>query len=295
MASAVGPATSGPGIGSAVGAFVGRHPLATYVVLALALTWGVVVALVGPDGLPATPDGRTLVGLGMLAGPGAAGLLVTGLVSGRSGLRALLARLLVWRVGWRWYAFALATAPLLTVGVALALSLRSPEFRPAIAATGDPLAVVLTGLAAGLLVGACEELGWTGFAVPWLRRRRGAVATGLVVGVVWGAWHFVLFWERDSFSGALPLALLLARLFAWLPAYRLLLVWVHDRTGSLPLVMLMHASLAATQLVVEPPAPAGALLTSILAWSAALWVLVLVVALVGARGSRRGRRAVAGI
>jgi len=78
------------------------------------------------------------IGLIMLAGPSLAGLLLAGVFSGRAGLSKMLVRLLTWRVSWRWYAVALLTAPLLTVGAGVALSLRSPEFLPVIAITGDP-------------------------------------------------------------------------------------------------------------------------------------------------------------
>jgi hypothetical protein len=40
-------------------------------------------------------------------------------------------------------------------------------------------------------VGFFEELGWTGFATPRLRLRHGFLATGLIVGVPWGAWHLL--------------------------------------------------------------------------------------------------------
>ena len=103
-------------------------------------------------------------------------------------------------MSWRWYAVALLTAPLLTVAAGVALSLRSPELLPVIAITGDPFAVLVLALASGLLIAICEELGWTGFAIPQLRRRYGIIATGLTLGLMWGAWHFVLFWEAESFS-----------------------------------------------------------------------------------------------
>jgi len=214
----------------------------------------------------------------MLAGPSVAGLLMISLVSGRAGLREVLARLLNWRVGWRWYAVALLTAPFLMMAVSLALSLLSPEFLPAVFMTSDK-APLLSGLAAGLIVGVFEELGWTGFAIPRMRRRYGVLSTGLLVGVLWGAWHFIMFWEPGSFSGALPLAVLLVRLFSWLPAYRVLMVWVYDRTGSLLVAMLMHGSLTATQLILMPlPASGMSVLTSILALAAAYWLVVAIIA-----------------
>jgi hypothetical protein len=89
-----------------------------------------------------------------------------------------------------------------------------------------------------------------------------------------------MFWEPGSFSGALPLAVLLVRLFSWLPAYRVLMVWVYDRTGSLLVAMLMHASLVASQLILMPlPLSAVPLLISILAWAAALWIVVAMIVL----------------
>jgi hypothetical protein len=99
------------------------------------------------------------------------------------------------------------------------------------------------------------------------------------VGVVWGAWYFPLFWERDSFSAALPLALLLVRLFSWLPAYRVLMVLVHDRTGSLLVTMLMHVSLTATSMIVfSAGLSVVQSLTSILVSAVAWWLIVAAVA-----------------
>ena len=138
------------------------------------------------------------------------------------------------------------------------------------------------GIAVGLVVGILEELGWTGFAIHRLRLRYGVLATGLIVGVLWGAWHFPLFfWGSDTYSGGLPPALVLAvQLFSFLPAFRVLMVWVYDRTGSLLVAMLMHASQVVCTLSLAPLAIAGVpLVTSDLVFAAALWVVVAAVAL----------------
>jgi hypothetical protein len=179
----------------AVKAFIIRHPVRTYFVLAFAVSWAGVLFVVGPGGLPTTIERLMTIGpavyVAMLAGPSVAGLLMTALVSGRAGLREVLARLLTWRVGGRWYAVALLTAPLLVMTVSLALSLLSPEFLPAIFMTNDKPPLLLSGLAAGLAVGIFEELGWTKFAIPRMRQRCRVLGTGLLVGALWGAWHFI--------------------------------------------------------------------------------------------------------
>ena len=183
---------------TAIEAFVTRHPVRIYFALAFAVSWAGVLFVVGPGGIPTTVEHLMTIGpamyVAMLAGPSVAGLLMTSLVSGRAGLREVLARLLKWRVGWRWYAVALLTAPFLVMTVSLALSVLSAEFLPAIFMTNDKAPLLLSGLAAGLIVGIFEELGWTGFAIPRMRRRYGVLSTrasrGGPVGSV--ALHHVL-------------------------------------------------------------------------------------------------------
>jgi len=63
-----------------------------------------------------------------------------------------------------------------------------------------------------------------------------------------------------------------------LPVYRVLMVWVYDRTGSLLVAMLMHASLSASTLILQPLATGGPYLTWNLVLAAALWAVVAVVA-----------------
>jgi membrane protease YdiL (CAAX protease family) len=273
-------------------AFIKRHPVLAYFVLAFTISWGGILLVIGgPGAIPGTSEQveslSLFVMLAWFAGPSIAGVLLTGLVGGKAGLRELLTRLLRWRVDIHWYAVALLTAPLLFMAVLLLLSLLSPEFLPGILTTSDKASLLLFGISYGLIGGGfLEELGWTGFAVPRLRLRYGVLATGLIVGVLWGAYHFsVIFWMSRSTFGGIPLAVFLTvrgidLLVGQLAAYRVLMVWVYDRTGgSLLVAMLMHASLSASMLILGPLALAGAsFLTYILVSSAAAWVVVAAVA-----------------
>jgi uncharacterized protein len=267
-------------------AFIKRHPVLTFYALAFAISWGGILIVVGgPGGYPGIPEQVSrlflVVMLVWFAGPSLASLLMTGLVDGRAGFRELLSRLLKWRVGARWYAVALLTAPLVYVAISFALALTSPVFLPNILTTSDKATLLLMGVTYGLIGGGfCEELGWTGFAVPRLRQRYGVLTTGLIVGVLWGVYHFSVIYWSSSPSGALPLAILLAQLLAWMPAYRVLMVWVYDRTGSLLVAMLMHASLSSGMFILTSTAISGVpLLTWLLALAAVLWVIVAVVAM----------------
>ncbi len=270
-------------------AFIKRHALPAYFALTFAISWGAVLVVIGgPGGLRGTTAQSDplfpFVYLAMLAGPSVAGILLTGLVDGRAGLRELMGQLLEWHLDARWYAVALLTAPLLMTATLLTLSLASPTFLPGILTSPDRASFLLFGIAVGLGAGCFEELGWTGFAVPRLRGRYGVLTTGLIAGGLWGAWHLlVVVWGIGSSAGTLPLALFVPLdLFSFLPAYRVLMVWLYDRTGSLLVAMLMHASLTASMLILGPLAiSGGTLLTYELVFAAALWVVVAAVAVTG--------------
>jgi membrane protease YdiL (CAAX protease family) len=276
----------------AIRTFAQSHPLLSFYALAFAITWGGLIVVVGGPGeilgSPEALDTRFgLVLLAWLAGPSVASILMTGLVHGKVGLRDLFARMRRWRVGARWYAVALLTAPLLSLAVLLALSLISSEYLPTILTTTDKLSLLLLGIVGTFVGGIFEELGWTGFATPTLLRsmRYGVLSTGLIVGVLWGVAHLPLYYWGASgdLSGALLAAVVAANVLAWFPPYRVLMVWVYERTnGSLLLAMLMHASLIAfwTNLT-----PLVTILTGMplviyyLVFTAALWVVIGMVAL----------------
>jgi hypothetical protein len=288
-----------------VAALIRRHPMPVYFALAFAISWGGVLLVIGPAGIPGTMEETEtlfpIVFLAMLAGPSVAGILLIGLAQGRTGLRELLSRFLRWRVSAGWYAVALLTAPVSLTAVHLTLSLISSAVIPSVVTSQHKASVLLFGLAVGLAAGFFEELGWTGFAVPRMRLRYSLLVTGLTVGSLWGAWHFLVnVWASGTASGTLSPALFLSvvtfnLLAGALPAYRVLMVWVYDRTGSLLVAMLMHASLTASVLILRPQGISGLpLLTYELGQAAALWVVVAVVARVLTTTSRPLPRAAGG-
>jgi membrane protease YdiL (CAAX protease family) len=287
-------------------AFLRRHPSASYFALAFALSWGGVLAVVAPGPIPAPPQQAqrlfTFVYLAMLIGPAVAGIALTAVVAGPRGVRDFRERLLRWRVATRWYAVALFTAPLLLLGTLVILLPLSREFVPAIltqgAAVSGPVratsatSFLLLGLGVGIGAGFFEELGWTGFAVPSVRSKRGIVSTGLFVGVMWGAWHFLaILWGSAGAFGSVPIPVyLLVALFSFLPPYRVLMVWVYDRTQSLLIAVLMHASLTASMVILGPPVSGSALLTHDLTFAGALWVVVAGVAVLRIRAAHEPSR-----
>jgi membrane protease YdiL (CAAX protease family) len=253
----------------------------SFYVLAFAIAWlGMFLVIGGPTAFPGSTEQVERLFLAVMltwfAGPSIASLLLTVLLDGWAGLRQLFARMTKWRVHVGWYGVALLCAPLVSIAVSMALSLTSPAFLPNILTTGDKAGLLAMAIAYSLIGGGLlEELGWTGFAVPRLLPRHGILVTGLIVGVLWGAYHFsVIYWSSGTI-GVLPLAVLAAQLFAWLPAFRVLMVWVYERTHSLLLAMLMHAAATASMFILQPMSATGlTLLAFILAYGAAFWLLV---------------------
>ncbi|NLP10450.1 CPBP family intramembrane metalloprotease [bacterium] len=270
--------------------FLTKHPVRTYFALTITLSWSGLL-MVGGAGLVAgsnwQTDPRFLPAIQtMLLGPPVTGILCTILFSGTAGLRDLLVRLIRWRVHVRWYAVALLGAPLVQGSVLMALSLSSPVYLPAIVNASDRAALLLPAIAYGLLGGLVEELGWTGFAIPRLRTRFGVLTTGIIVGVVWGVWHMLQMWwvGSTSFDGVsagifLPVYFLTA--IAALTAYRVLMVWVYDRTASVLIAVLMHGSyIICTLFVFAPPTTGMPFLLYSVAFVVVLWLAVGVAAAV---------------
>ena len=185
-----------------------------------------------------------------------------------------------WRVASKWYAAAILTPLLSVFGTLFTLSLFSSAFIPGVLTTGDKVSLVTFAVMVGLIGAFCEETGWTGFAIPHLRKRYSIFATGLLMGILWGAWHFLsnLFGASIS-AGTLPLTFFMSViLFSFLPPFRVLMVWIYDNTKSLLLTIVMHSSLIIFWLIATPTGIAGENLAIwYIVWAVVLWVIVGVI------------------
>jgi membrane protease YdiL (CAAX protease family) len=228
---------------------------------------------------PDTPPGlgaNALVLLGTFA-PALVALALTARAEGRDGVRALLGRLFRWKVGARWYAFAL----LYMIGVKLfvaVLARLSTGAWPSFGAT--PFARLIAATLFSTVVGgqAGEEIGWRGYALPRLAARLGLGGASLVLGVIWALWHLPVFYLRgaDTFGQSFPAYLL------QVVAMSVAMAWLYGRTnGSLTLTMLMHAAINNTKDIVPSVAraPANPLRpeASLTSWLglAVLWAIAL--------------------
>jgi hypothetical protein len=97
-----------------------------------------------------------------------------------------------------------------------------------------------------------------------------------MLGVIWGAWHFLaVLWGSAGAFGTVPVPLFIAvSLFSTLPPYRVLMTFVYDRTRSLPVAMLMHASLTSSMLIIAPQLTGSSLVAWDVAFAAVAWIAV---------------------
>ena len=275
-----------------------KYPVACYFALAIAISWGAVLAVILPGSLQPPPEEANrlfpFVYLAMLTGPTIAGLLMTWISGGASGFRALWERLLKWRVAGRWYLIALLTAPAVLLATLLVLLQQPTDFTPAFLHTGgfgpisasSPIVFFLMSFAIGIGAGLFEEIGWTGFAVPRLMRR--GTSEILFLGFIWGLWHFLpTWWGSDGSFGTASVSLfMLVALFSFLPPYRILMVRVYEKTESLLIAVLMHAGLTSSMLIM------GAAVTGVdsviynLVFGGLLWGVVALVSVLRLRHGR---------
>ncbi|HEX6304538.1 MAG TPA: type II CAAX endopeptidase family protein [Anaerolineales bacterium] len=220
-------------------ALVKKYPALSMFVLAL--IFGSVVSLaIATDRLP--PEAAQL---GALSSSLAAIVLV--IIEGRrGGLRDLLGRFLIWRVGLQWWAIALFFAVIPSVAAVYLFSLLGG---PPVDWGGLPplYSIVPTFILLTIAAGIGEEFGWRGFLLPRLQTRHNALVSSLIIGVMWAIWHIPQYFIQGTFQhdlqsqgGLLP-AVLSFSLFVIVSS--IWFTWIFNNTrGSVLLAAVMHGA-----------------------------------------------------
>lgn len=178
------------------------------------------------------------------AGPMVAALAVTLRFRGIAGVAELLRRVVRWRIGPHWF-FVAAFLPLIPQWLGLWTWSR---------VTGNPIHLVpwadyavswLQITAISTLFFITEELGWRGFWLPRALARTSWLRAALLVGLVWGIWHYP-FWLTASWAMTGDLgqsALMACASTGRAIALSVMLTWVFRNTrGSVLPAMLFHGA-----------------------------------------------------
>jgi membrane protease YdiL (CAAX protease family) len=206
---------------------VRKHPLIAFFVLAYLLTWWIYPLL----------KFSPLLGIFGLFGPALAAIIMAAVTEGKAGVKALLSRVVLWRVSLPWYVVALGLPTVLSIATAaLAYLLGTTEFIRVGALT--PIELVLFMAIVG------EELGWRGYALPRLLEKRSPLTASVILGVLWGLWHIPTFLVPGTPQYGLPMSA-----FVLLTVeYSILMTWVFLHTrGSVLIATLFHGAINLSQ------------------------------------------------
>jgi membrane protease YdiL (CAAX protease family) len=266
-----------------------KRPLLAFFALVHAVAWacfmaaGAIARGSADSGSGLPPLAAALVFLGAIS-PSLVALALTARAAGRAATRALVEPIFRWRVGLRWYAFAVGFIPAIELSVALLHRLATGAWPP----FGETAWYVMAAaIPISTWVQAGEEIGWRGYALPRLTERFGLPLASVILGVVWAGWHLPLFFLEGSstFGQSFPLYLL------QVTALSVAMAWLYWRTGgSLLLVMLLHAAVNNTKDIV-PSAEAGATYPWALSASPVAWLTVALLWLAGGLFLLQMRRA----
>jgi len=232
-----------------------RHPLISFFVMAYAISWTYVIVFLVVWPLPDT----IVTDTPELLGPIVAGFVMTAVMSGRTGVRQLLRRFVMWRVRGVWYLYALLGIPALYfIGVALVPGALGSFKVPSLTVSllYPVLFLVVLVLDGPLL----EEPGWRGFALPRLQARWGALLGAVILGVMWAGWHAPQYFTKTfaAANGGLSVSGVIVFLLA-VVSFSVLITWAFNHTGgSLLIAILIHTAINFTQGLTSDLFPAAA-------------------------------------
>jgi membrane protease YdiL (CAAX protease family) len=233
--------------GAAREGLLARHPLVFFFIIAYAGSWLVELPYLrfagGARLLPFSWPVPFAVSatVAPFAGPFLAALIMAGVTEGRAGIGRLLRRIVRWRVGLRWYLFAIVGIPAIVVLGAIVLPGVLASFQ-APAVSWAPTYLVSFVVAFFIAGPLGEEPGWRGFALPRLERLYGPLVGTLILAPLHVLWHLPLFWLPQW---ATPRDTILD--LAWYAlsgiALTFIYTWLFNNTkGSVLLAVLAHTS-----------------------------------------------------
>ncbi|MFB1042379.1 CPBP family glutamic-type intramembrane protease [Streptomyces chrestomyceticus] len=189
---------------------------------------------------------------------------------GGRGVRRLLRRTVSVRGAARpgcWALSVLLIPALFLVTYGLLSAAGAPPTGPHSPLASVPLLLVLYAVAA-----AAEEAGWTGYLLEPLREWWGTLGAGLVIGLVWAAWHVVAYaqagrsaaWTAGQVLGSVAVRVLMVRLYDSSGGVVLTAVVVHTAINVVESVFPGYTEHAAPALVLGAAASLTAALVTFL-------------------------------
>jgi membrane protease YdiL (CAAX protease family) len=256
-------------------AFIKRNPLISMYIIMFTIAWAVMVPqALYSQGLISAP---LPVWLELLTGwaPGIAAVIVASIVAGRAGVRELLGRFRVWRVGALWYLVAFFMLAALILG-GIGLHVLFGGAMPVIPAAGVSFPNIALSfiilIVAGVLINT-EEIAWRGFALPRLQAKYGVLTGCVLLAIPEVALHLPLFFVKENpFYQTVGLAAFSAFSVAMVFIYAFIF---NKAKGSLLIVTFLHASQNAWANLLSDNTARPFQFTVALAWMIAIALIFL--------------------
>ncbi len=119
-----------------------------------------------------------------------------------------------------------------------------------------------------------EEFGWRGFALPRLLKKYSALTSSLILGLIWGGWHYA-----GHLVGAGVEGIAFFYLFVWILGATILFTWIFNHTRNIWTMILLHSVANATfNLMPITPVNSGGTAT-FYTFIGLVWLLALIVIL----------------
>ena len=207
-------------------AFLQRHRLIAFFVLAFALSWYPwIFALLRGQSTGPNP-----------LGPLVAGIVITWIVAGKAGLAEFFKRVAGWRVGIKWYTIIFLVPIFLCLLAAVLTLIVMPHATMASLSVEKIREVPERFIFILLFIGLGEEPGWRGFALPNLQKRHSPLRASLILAPLWALWHLPLIGTEFPWPIAAPFVISVF-------GATFMLTWLFNRTGgSVLLPMLFHGT-----------------------------------------------------
>jgi membrane protease YdiL (CAAX protease family) len=239
--------------------WIKTHSFTFYLAAAFTISWlGWLPLILGHGNIGFFNPWKLLAGFG----PSLAGLAAIGTSEGKAGLRRLWHRLTDFRrTGWLWAIFGLGAPPaamLTALGLHTLMGGQGLIFND----PAELYRVIPVFLLVLFFSVMGEEIGWRGFALPWLQKRMGALQASLILGGIWALWHLPLFVIPGDFHSQLPISWFVLQIIT----STILYTWIFNATHrSLIIIHLFHAA-SNTAFGVLPMLPENAAGSSRPAW-----------------------------
>jgi membrane protease YdiL (CAAX protease family) len=235
--------------------FIIRHPVAAFLGMVYGISWLLFLpSFLSQNGIGVLPfeiPAPPFVLLSVIFGITLPAYIVTRVTGGREGVRELRRRYTHWRVGIGWYLVALFALPIADLlGASLWLGTGPLE---AFAGRWEILFTVFLkdALVNAIVINLLEEGGWTGFLLPRLQERWGALRSSAIVAAAMGLFHtpliFIVTGVSDTRIPPDRYWFYVFMLFVAIIPVRVLVTWLWNSTrGSVIIVALLHGAFNTT-------------------------------------------------